>query len=503
MAADDFQRVGPWLLQKELGKGGQGTAYLAIWADQGVLKRLSSSLVTCTAASTDKNLEKAAIELSSFFRTVGNPVALKILHSLGSDPEGEKARARMKIEVSTMRDIRHPHLLHCLEYDPNLQWYATELHSGGTLDGHKDRYTGQPLKALRELRGVIEGVALLHENGRVHRDIKPGNIFVSSEARLVLGDFGLIYFKDAGYTRLSGTMENVGSRDWMPGWALSMRVEDVRPTFDVFGLGKVLYSMVSRIPGLRLWYHSIPEFDLTKMFPGDVGIEWVNHIVRKAVVEHEKDIGYQTAAELLRDVDWAIGELTGKPRWTREEVARSCLACGLGKYEKIGPIVLSGLPKHERSHEYTLIVCERCGNSQVFRGEAVVPAKTTSPASPRGSGISEDRSVSAEILGMDWSKEGPQLRIKVAITNQNTLPDSISRVTLNLGQMQPIDLHSESGSLPRLEAFDRKEVVLRWQPAHAASAAYSVTLTLKTVAGRTIVINSASETSPGNCQGSW
>ena len=72
------------------------------------------------------------------------------------------------------------------------------------------------MEALEALRSLVRGVELLHSKAAVHRDIKPENIFVS-DARLVLGDFGIVYFEDEARARLSDSYENVGSHDWMPG----------------------------------------------------------------------------------------------------------------------------------------------------------------------------------------------------------------------------------------------------------------------------------------------
>jgi len=64
----------------------------------------------------------------------------------------------------------------------------------------------------------------MHEAKLVHRDIKPGNIFIGKDGSFVLGDAGLVFFDDRDKSRLSGTFENVGTRDYMPGWAHSQRV---------------------------------------------------------------------------------------------------------------------------------------------------------------------------------------------------------------------------------------------------------------------------------------
>jgi hypothetical protein len=86
------------------------------------------------------------------------------------------------------------------------------------------RTQGDVLGSLLAFRSLLEAVAKLHEKGYVHRDIKPDNIFVADDGHLVLGDFGLVIEPGAADGRLTDTYENVGSRDWMPGWAMGLRI---------------------------------------------------------------------------------------------------------------------------------------------------------------------------------------------------------------------------------------------------------------------------------------
>ena len=85
---------------------------------------------------------------------------------------------------------------------------------------------------------------------------------------------------DPGGLRVTDTYENVGSRDWMPGWAYGKRMDEVRPDFDVFSLGKLLWSMVSGKPFLRLWYFQADEFNVEKMFPENSAMRWVTRLLR-------------------------------------------------------------------------------------------------------------------------------------------------------------------------------------------------------------------------------
>jgi serine/threonine protein kinase len=363
------QDFGSWTTVDVINKGGQGTAYKAVFGGISRLRQLSNSLRNLTGSLEKKDLFSQSYLLAEILRSVGEIRALKVLHQLGNDEAGKRARARMKNEILGMEKVIHPNLLRLFDFDKdNLQWYVTEYQPGGTLTQAKEKYTGRPLKALRALRGLVEGVALIHEAGAVHRDIKPDNIFLSASNGLVLGDFGLVFFSDQG-ERLSETMENVGSRDWMPGWAISMRLEDVKPTFDVFGLGKTLYSMVSRKQHLRLWYHKEPEFDLLTMFPGDLGMEWVNRILEKSVVEHEKQMGYRNASEMLVDIEIAISEISRRPSVTPDDIGKRCVACGLGKYEPTCAVDFPFLPKKSKRTNYGILTCPRCGHAELFACE--------------------------------------------------------------------------------------------------------------------------------------
>ena len=244
-----------WVTLREIGEGGQGKVYeVCRKADFDTsllipeLRRALSGLTTAQTPQTTPGYFQQFRDVIKKMLRIEDPLthgALKVLHQPKDARNADKALDCIKNEIEAMKENTHPNLLPLLDSDTEAKWYVSPFYGKGTLSGNLKRFTGNPFMALKALRPLVEGVATLHDKGRVHRDIKPQNIFLDAEDNLILGDFGLVFFTDQQRIRLSDTFENVGSRDWMPGWALSMRLEDIKPSFDVFSLGKVLWSMVS------------------------------------------------------------------------------------------------------------------------------------------------------------------------------------------------------------------------------------------------------------------
>lgn len=371
-----------WKIINYLGEGGQGKVYRVLdkskfEVDIDTLNDLSRAVINIAAPIYTSDSMRENCEL--LFKNIINITktedpsyqgALKILHNAEDARDPERGKERIKREILSMSKILHPNLLRILDYDPDSMWFVSQYHPKGTLGDNLNIFKDNLIKSLRAFRYLVEGVSELHKSKIVHRDIKPKNVFINSDNNLVLGDFGLVFFADEQHTRISDTLENVGSRDWMPGWVQGMRIEDIKPAFDVFSLGKLLWSMISGKSFLRLWYFKDPEFNIENIFPNNPLMKLINLLLEKCIVERENNCLVDTN-ELLEEVDKTLSIIENNFDMINPNIKRRCKVCGIGYYklivnnDAVYDIRNFGLnPAGTRS--FKIFTCDHCGNVQLF-----------------------------------------------------------------------------------------------------------------------------------------
>lgn len=366
------ERWGKWQTIREIGKGGQGTTYLA--KDAGLFDSINDTIAkalnTFMSLHSQETAGAIAYAIEGHFKAINETGigALKVLH----DPCKNNAQAldRLKKEVSVLSKRLHPNIVEILDSAPHQGWFTTTFYRQGTLTENLHRFKGDPLAAMQALRPLVEAVAILHRNNVIHRDIKPDNIFFSDNG-LVLGDFGLVFLTDDERARISGTYENVGARDWMPPWAFGKRVEEISPTFDVFSLAKVLWAMISGKKILQLWYHTRPENNLSELFPRQRHMELVNQLLNMCIRENEKDMHCLDASMLLQLMDQISQVMKNGGDLLRKGVRRICLVCGDGTYSVVVDEKQLDLCDYMgfspvSGKRWRLLRCGRCGHIQFF-----------------------------------------------------------------------------------------------------------------------------------------
>lgn len=175
-------------------------------------------------------------------------VALKVLPAgMLSD---EAARNRFRKEALAIAKLNHPNIATVYEFgsDAGMDFLAMELIAGEILSA-KLAAGSLPSREIERLGAQLaEGLAAAHAQGVIHRDLKPGNLMITSDGRLKILDFGLARLLQPGSKpdvsrTLSETSAVSGTLPYMSPEQLKGLPADARS--DIFAAGAVLYEMAT------------------------------------------------------------------------------------------------------------------------------------------------------------------------------------------------------------------------------------------------------------------
>jgi serine/threonine protein kinase len=228
-SSPDLQKIGSYRVLARIGDGGMGSVYRARHQNEHIAERQ------------------------------GGDVALKVMHpQYAQNPE---LRARFDREASVCLKLNHPGIVrvHDLLEDQGQLGMVMELVEGrplsviiGTEVGPIPWDRAEPL-----FFQLLEAVGYAHQNGVVHRDIKPDNVMVTSDQRVKVLDFGIAKDLEAGRTKTGtgmGTVAYMAPEQYTDAKSVDHRA-------DIYALGMTLYEMVAgRLP----WEDSETEFGIMK-----------------------------------------------------------------------------------------------------------------------------------------------------------------------------------------------------------------------------------------------
>src|SRR3954463_8692152 len=200
-------------LEEEIGRGGMGVVYRAV----------------------DTRL--------------GGTGAIKILPAEATaDPDRNR---RFVHEARAASALNHPHIvtIHDIGEEHGVTFIAMELVEGATLDAVLAKGPLPIATAIEYARQIAAALAAAHAGGIIHRDIKPGNIIITTDGRAKVLDFGLakLIERAPSEATLSAVATTpgliVGTAAYMSPEQAEGRPVDARS--DVFSFGAVLYEMVT------------------------------------------------------------------------------------------------------------------------------------------------------------------------------------------------------------------------------------------------------------------
>jgi serine/threonine protein kinase len=171
--------------------------------------------------------------------------AIKLLHP--EVAERKSYRSRFLAEARTMSRLDHPNILRVFDVgdEDGRYWFTMEVVEGGALIDVLE-HTGKlgPLEALDLTFQILQALAVAHQAGVVHRDVKPDNILLSPDGRARLSDFGIARIRNERVDHRTRTGVSMGTVGYM---APEQRenARGVGPPADLYAVGASLYALVT------------------------------------------------------------------------------------------------------------------------------------------------------------------------------------------------------------------------------------------------------------------
>ncbi|MBN2554624.1 MAG: protein kinase [Anaerolineales bacterium] len=168
----------------------------------------------------------------------GREVALKILPPSALD---ENVRTRFRREAELLFKLNHPNIVQVLDYGlfDGTAYLVLPYFENGTL---KDRLDQGPLslqEGARVIGQLASALQCAHDEGIIHRDVKPSNILFDQQGNALLSDFGFAHLMD-GSVNLTGSAM-VGTPSYMS--PEQIHGEALSPQTDQYALGVILYEI--------------------------------------------------------------------------------------------------------------------------------------------------------------------------------------------------------------------------------------------------------------------
>lgn len=179
----------------------------------------------------------------------GSRAAIKMLH-LEYSLEGD-ARRRFLREGYIANSVGHPGALRILDDDvaeDGAAFVVMELLLGETLNARAERCGGSlpPEELVGYVDALLDILASAHEQGVVHRDIKPDNVFLTQEGAVRLLDFGIARLRSARPGSLATVGESTfGTPAFMPPEQALGRSAEIDSRSDLWAVGGVMFTLLS------------------------------------------------------------------------------------------------------------------------------------------------------------------------------------------------------------------------------------------------------------------
>ncbi len=206
-------RVGPYQLEKRIGRGGMGSVWLGTRADQAYHKKVAVKMV------------KRGMDSAEILR-------------------------RFRMERQVLARLDHPNIARLIDGGSTPEgspYLVMEYVEGTPIDQYCESHTSTISERLNLFRSVCAAVQYAHSNLVVHRDIKAGNILVTADGIPKLLDFGIAKLMDADLSPSMAAETRPEFRPMTLEYASpeQIRGEPITTASDVYSLGVLLYRLLT------------------------------------------------------------------------------------------------------------------------------------------------------------------------------------------------------------------------------------------------------------------
>lgn len=207
------KRVGAYRIEKVIGEGGMGIVYLGLRDDDAFQREVAIKFIK-------RGMDSVAV------------------------------LRRFRQERNTLAALNHPNIARLHDAGSNedgLPYFVMEYIEGLPIIEYCDKHQLTIPQRLRLFRKVCDAISYAHQNLVIHRDLKPGNILVSTDGEPKLLDFGISKLLQSAQADITSEFTIAESRFVTPQYASPEQIQGLpmTTTSDIYSLGLLLYRLLS------------------------------------------------------------------------------------------------------------------------------------------------------------------------------------------------------------------------------------------------------------------
>ncbi len=386
-------------------------------------------------------------------------VAVKVLRSdLARDPS---FLARFRKEALAAAGLNHPGIVAVYDSGEEGQnsYIVMELVNGHTLrEVLKDPTTLTVERSLEIIEGVLTALSYSHENGIIHRDIKPGNIMLTDSGDVKVMDFGIARAMDDIGATMTSTWNVVGTAQYLSPEQATGEACDLRS--DIYSVGCLLYELVTGRPPFTgdtpvaiAYQHVSSDFQIPSTVNPALD-ENIDKIITVALAKNPGD-RYQSAEMMLSDIRRAMKGQNVTTKIRRIVPRRNFLVMGsaatvfllligfaVNSFNSTTPVPTLQIPNvigltqsaaEELLSDYTINI-QRAPDSRIPKDRVASQLPLAATRAPKGSSITltisdgpGDTTIPTTIIGLSLEEARNELSAAGLLITQIIPVDSNSR----------------------------------------------------------------------------